>query len=83
MDSLITALFPNLKKLPISIILIGGIIIGLGLVFIGQSSSLVGPSSSFMYDNVDWTTYGYAVAVIGIIMCSIGLLTRFVRRSQK
>lgn len=83
MDSLITSLFPRTKNLPISIILIGGITIGLGLVFVAQSSSLLGPPSSFMYKNADWTTFGLAVAVIGIVVCSIGLLTRIVRRPQK
>ena len=82
-DSLIDALIFEPKKLSNSIILIGGIIIGLGLVFIAQSSSLLGPSSSFMYNNADWTTYGSIVVAIGIVMCSIGLLTRFARRPQK
>ena len=60
-DSPITSLSSEPKKSPFSIILIGGIIIGLGLVFIAQSSSLLGPSSSFMYKNADWTIYGSAV----------------------
>ncbi|HET6641261.1 MAG TPA: hypothetical protein VFG77_06625 [Nitrososphaeraceae archaeon] len=82
-DSLIDALIFEPKKLSNSIMLIGGIIIGLGLVFISQSSSLLGPSSSFMYNNADWTTYGSTVVAIGIVVCSIGLLTRYARRSQK
>ena len=62
--------------------LIGGIMIGLGLVFVAQSSGLLGPSSSFMYNNADWAPYGTSVAVIGIIVFSIGLLMRQARRSQ-
>lgn len=81
MDSLIIALSQKAKNLPISIILIGGIIIGLGLVFIAQSSSLLGPSSSFMYRNADWTTYGSIVVVIGIVVSLCGLLRRFVART--
>ncbi|MGA7367600.1 MAG: hypothetical protein WBX01_00590 [Nitrososphaeraceae archaeon] len=79
MGSLIIALSQKAKNLPISIILIGGIIIGLGLVFIAQSSSLLGPSSSFMYRNADWTTYGSVVVIIGIVVSLSGLLRRFVR----
>lgn len=82
MNSLIAALLLKPKNLPISIILIGGIIIGFGLVFIAQSSSLLGPSSSFMYQNPDWTIYGSEVVIIGIIVCSIGLLTKYVMRLQ-
>jgi hypothetical protein len=82
-DSLIDALIFEPKRLSNSIILIGGIIIGVGVVFVAQSSSLLGPSSSFMYNNTDWTTYGSIVVVIGIVVCSIALLTRLVRRQQK
>ena len=82
-DCLITALLSEPRKLSILIILIGGIVIAIGLVFIAQSNSLVGPFSSFMYNNADWTTYGSAVTIIGIIVCSIGLMKKFVRRSQE
>jgi hypothetical protein len=71
------------KSLAISFLVIGGIIIGFGLVFVAQSRSLLGPPSSFMYSNVEWTTNGSAIVVIGISVCSIGLLMRFVRWSHK
>jgi hypothetical protein len=83
MNSLITAWLLNTRNSPISIILIGGIIIGFGLVFIAQSSSLLGPPSSFMYQNSDWTIYGSEVVIVGIIVCSLGLLIKFVRMPQK
>ena len=71
------------QNLPIPIMLIGGIMIGLGLVFVAQSGGSLGPSSSFMYNNVDWAPYGASVAIIGIIVFSIGLLMRLARSSQK
>jgi hypothetical protein len=57
------------KSLAISFLVIGGIIIGFGLVFVAQSRSLLGPPSSFMYSNVEWTTNGSAIVVIGISVC--------------
>jgi hypothetical protein len=80
MDSLIISLLPKPKNLDISVIFIGALLIGFGFVFVAQSRSLLGPSSSFMYSNPDWTTNGSAVALVGIIVCSIGLLMRFVRK---
>ena len=80
MDSLIIPLLPKLNNLDISIIFIGALLIGFGLVFVAQSRGLLGPSSSFMYSNPDWTTNGSAVTLVGIIVCSIGLLMRFVRK---
>jgi ammonia channel protein AmtB len=71
------------KSKDLAILVIGGIIIGFGLVFVAQSRSLLGPPSSFMYSNVEWTTNGSAIVVVGICLCSIGLLMRFVRWSHK
>lgn len=82
-DDCINSVVSKSKNLAISFLVIGGIIIGSGLVFVAQSRSLLGPPSSFMYSNVEWTTNGSAVVVIGICVCSIGLLMRFVRWSHK
>ena len=82
-DGCINSVVSNSRNLAISFLLIGGIIIGFGLVFVAQSRSLLGPPSSFMYSNVEWTTNGSAIVVIGICVCSIGLLMRFVRWSHK
>jgi hypothetical protein len=57
--------------------------VGLGLVFVAQSGGFLGPSSSFMYNNAAWAPYGTSVAVIGIIVFSIGLLMKLARSSQK
>ena len=82
-DGCINPVVSKSKNLAISFLVIGGIIIGFGLVFVAQSRSLLGPPSSFMYSNVEWTTNGSAIVVVGICLCSIGLLMRFVRRSHK
>jgi protein-S-isoprenylcysteine O-methyltransferase Ste14 len=82
-DVCINSVVSKSKNLTISFLVVGGIIIGFGLLFIAQSRSLLGPPSSFMYSNVEWTTIGSAIVVVGICLCSIGLLIRFVRWSHK
>ena len=52
-----------------------GIIIGIfGFIFHLQGQSVLGPESSFMYSNPDWITYGVQIIIVGIIICSIGLV---------
>lgn len=63
------------------VILAGSIIIVFGVIFIGQSRNILGPSYSFMYGNPDWTTVGFIAVAIGIITFSSGLFYRFTRRS--
>ncbi|QLH08001.1 hypothetical protein [Nitrosopumilus ureiphilus] len=56
----------------ISIIVAGGVIGILGIIFHLQGYSVVGPESSFMYSNPDWITYGIQIAIIGLITVGIG-----------
>lgn len=58
------------------LMVLGIIITILGLIFTAQSQSLVGPSSSFMYNNPDWLTYGLIIAALGIIIIIIGYINR-------
>ena len=51
--------------------IIGGIILVLGMVFHLQGHSVVGPESSFMYSNPEWTTYGIQIIIVG--MATIGI----------
>jgi hypothetical protein len=39
-----------------------GLIIG-GIIFVAQSNSVIGPQSSFMYSNPQWTINGFAISV--------------------
>jgi len=55
------------------LIIIGLILIIMGFIFQLQSISLIGPSTSFMYSNHDWTFYGLAIIGIGATAILIGL----------
>ena len=60
-----------MKKV-IPVIVIGGIIGTLGIIFHLQGHSVVGPESSFMYSNPDWITYGIQITLVGLIIVAIG-----------
>ena len=62
------------KKTGKYIIIIGLILIIAGIVFTMQSKSIVGPSSSFMYQNSEWTVNGYVIIAIGTIMSVFGIV---------
>ena len=64
----------NTKKTGKYIIIIGLILIIAGIVFSMQSKSIVGPSSSFMYQNPEWTVNGYVIIAIGTIMSVFGIV---------
>ena len=56
------------------LIIIGLILIIAGIVFTMQSKSIVGPSSSFMYKNPDWTVNGYAIIIVGTLIGAAGII---------
>ena len=58
------------------LIVIGLILIIMGIIFQLQSISLIGPSSSFMYSNQDWTFNGLLIIAIGSSVILIGLYVR-------
>ncbi|MEK6966013.1 MAG: hypothetical protein AABW62_01100 [Thermoproteota archaeon] len=60
-------------KLPISIIIIGVIVISFGIIFHLQGQGVVGPQESFMYENPNWITYGQQIAVIGMLIIGGGI----------
>jgi hypothetical protein len=62
------------KKTGKYIIIIGVILIITGIVFTMQSKSIVGPSSSFMYQNPEWTVNGYVIITIGTIISVFGIV---------
>lgn len=61
------------KKLPVSIIVIGVIVISFGIIFHLQGQGVVGPQESFMYENPNWITYGQQIVVIGILIIGVGI----------
>lgn len=60
-------------KLPISIIVIGVIVLSFGIIFHLQGQGVVGPQESFMYENPNWIPYGQQIAVIGILIIGVGI----------
>jgi uncharacterized membrane protein len=59
-----------------ALIIIGLVIIILGVIFILQSKSSLGPSASFMYSNPEWTVNGYIIIAMGFIVIGVGVITR-------
>ena len=59
-----------MKSLPI---IISGIIIMIfGIVFQFQGQGVIGPESSFMYENPSWIDNGIYIVMIGVIIILIG-----------
>jgi hypothetical protein len=63
----------NVKSLGRSLLVIGLVMIMLGILFTLQSLSVVGPSSSFMFRNQDWTVNGGVIIGIGISIFVFGV----------
>jgi len=57
------------------LIISGLIMIGFGILFHLQGQSAVGPESSFMYSNPEWESNGLGIAIAGLIITSIGIVT--------
>ena len=59
-----------MKSLPI---IISGIIVMLfGIVFQFQGQGMIGPESSFMYQNQNWIDNGIYIGMVGVIIILIG-----------
>ena len=60
----------SMKSLPV---IISGIIVMIfGIVFQFQGQGLIGPESSFMYENPSWIDNGIYIGMIGVIIILIG-----------
>lgn len=70
----------NLGKLLVII----GILVGTaGLAFMAQSNSIVGPESSFMYNNSQWTINGYVIFGIGLAIIFSGVVIWISRKLSR
>ena len=56
------------------LVILGAIMVIAGIIFTLQSNSIVGPTSSFMYQNPEWTINGYVIIAIGIIISIFGII---------
>lgn len=64
-------------------IIVGIILVAAGMIFTMQSNSVVGPSTSFMYDNPEWTTNGFVVILIGVFLILIGLTALQLKKQRR
>ena len=62
------------------LIIRGVVVMIFGIIFHLQGQSVVGPESSFMYSNPDWITYGIQIAIIGIIIVTVGIGIGVIKR---
>ena len=63
------------------LVIIGTVILIFGLIFHLQGRSVIGPESSFMYSNPDWITYGIQIAILGIIIVTVGIGIRIIKKN--
>jgi hypothetical protein len=66
----------KVKSIGRALPVVGSVIIIIGILFTLQSLSIVGPSSSFMYRNQDWTVNGGVAISIGISILVLGVALR-------
>ncbi len=59
-----------MKSLPI--IISGIIIMIIGIIFQFQGQGIVGPESSFMYENPSWINNGIYIGMAGVVIILIG-----------
>ena len=59
-----------MKSLPI--IISGIIIMIIGILFQFQGQGIVGPESSFMYENPSWINNGIYIGMAGVVIILIG-----------
>ena len=59
-----------MKSLPV--IISGMIVMSFGIVFQFQGQGVIGPESSFMYENPSWIDNGIYIGMIGVIIILIG-----------
>jgi hypothetical protein len=55
---------------------VGALAVFFGTVFVLQSVDVLGPDSSSMVENSDWTVYGLLVMVAGVIAVVSGRILR-------
>ena len=68
-------------KMSRPLIILGLFILVAGMIFHLQGQSVVGPESSFMYSNPEWVAYGLGIAITGLIITCIGVVTIRITRN--
>jgi uncharacterized membrane protein len=65
------------------LLVVGFVLIIAGMIFVAQSNSMIGPQSSFMYSNPQWTVNGFAISVVGFVILACAILIHFVKNKNK
>jgi len=63
------------------LLITGTVILIFGLVFHLQGRSIIGPESSFMYSNPDWTRHGIHITIVGIVIVAVGIGISIIKRN--
>ena len=58
----------------LSIVIPGIILVIFGIIFNFQGQGIVGPETSFMYENQEWIDNGIFMSMIGVILILIGYI---------
>jgi uncharacterized membrane protein len=64
-------------------LIVGIILVAAGILFTMQSNSVVGPSTSFMYDNPEWTNNGFIIIIIGVFLVLIGFTALQLKKHRR
>ena len=56
----------------LSIVIPGIILVIFGIIFNFQGQGMIGPETSFMYENQEWIDNGIFISMIGVILILIG-----------
>ena len=63
------------------IVIPGIILVIFGIIFNFQGQGMVGPETSFMYENQEWTDNGIFISTIGVILILIGYIVEKKRQT--
>ena len=58
----------------LSIVIPGIILVIFGIIFNFQGQGMIGPETSFMYENQEWIDNGIFISMIGVILILIGYI---------
>jgi uncharacterized membrane protein YidH (DUF202 family) len=64
----------RLRPVPTLLVLVGVLLLLAGIVFTLQGMGIVGPHSSFMYNNPTWIYQGVAATLVGAFIVVGGLV---------
>ena len=56
------------------IVIPGIILVVFGIIFNFQGQGIIGPETSFMYENQEWINNGIFISMIGVILILIGYI---------